>query len=287
MTWTPSGVLYSVLGSVCFIILQSIIKSYKEIDVLEFIFFRGLFGWIFCLTYLSRYKVSLLGNCRGLLILRSVLGLSSMILFMISLRHLPLGVAVTLSQTYPILTAILAMFFLGERIRIWHWFFLLLSFSGVLLIKNFDTRVDSLYLTLSLLGSFLVAGVYIVIRKIGNRDHPLVIVHYFMLLTTLISGVLMLPFWLTPNIEQWGAILTVGILGCLGQFCMTKSLQLEQAHKIAKLGYLKNVFAFLIGYLFFTESYGLTTLLGVFLIIISAFSDLSFRKVKKIPRIHF
>ena len=281
------GVLYSVLSSIAFIILQSIIKAYKEIDVLEFIFFRGLFGWFFCLGYLYRYRISPLGNCRWLLIFRSVLGLSSMILFMVSLRKIPLGVAVTLSQMYPILTAILAMFFLNERIRLWHWFFLLLSFFGVILIKNFDTRVDSFYLTLSLIGSFFVACVYIIIRKIGQRDHPLVIVNYFMFFTTLVSGFLMIPVWVTPNFEQMGIILAVGALGCLAQFFITKSLQLEEAHKIAKLSYFKNVFAFFIGYIFFAEGYTLTILFGVFLIIISAFSDLFFIKIKRSPRIPF
>lgn len=279
------GAGYSILSSLSFLSLQAIIKSYEDVDILEFIFFRGLFGWFFCLFYLLRNKVSLVPNCTFLIILRSVFGLLAMIFFMESLRHIPFGVAVTISQMYPILIAILAIFFLGEKIRFSHWIFLLLSFLGVLLIKNFNAQTNLYYFILCLIATVFVAGVFIAIRKIGDRDHPMIIVHYFMFFTALFTGIVVLPSWSPPTLEHWGALFLVSCLGCLGQFFMTRSIQLEQVHKVAKWGYLKNVFAFIIGYVVFSESYTFTALLGVLLIVVSAFSDLSFRKIRRMPGI--
>ena len=144
----------------------------------------------FTIGFLVYNKIPILGNKRKLMVLRSLVGLTSMALFFESTNYLSIGTAASLRYVSPIFAAVLAVFFLKEKIFKVQWLYFLMAFVGVLLIKGFDNQINITGLLLILVSAFFSGLVYVVITKIGTKDHPVVIVNYFMWISAIIGGVL-------------------------------------------------------------------------------------------------
>jgi hypothetical protein len=68
----------------------------------------------------------------------------------------------------------------------------------VVLVKGFDATVNFFGLTIIILSSITSAISYILISKIGSKDHYMVIINYFMLMTKITGAFGCLFDWKTP-----------------------------------------------------------------------------------------
>ena len=109
--------------------------------------------------------------------------------------------------------------------------------------------------------------VYIIIRKIGQGDHPLVVVNYFMFTATCVGGLCSIFNWQSPAGVEWFILLSMGFFGFFGQLFMTKAYQMASIGTVAPMKYLEAVFALLVGWIWFGEGYTLLGLIGIALII--------------------
>ena len=121
-----------------------------------------------------------------------------------------MGASVSIKYLSPIFAAVFAVLFLRERVPHYKWLFFGCALIGVMLLKGYDTRIDTVSLILGLTGAVSAGLVYVIIRKIGQTEHPLVIINYFMLLAMGVSGIGMIPFWQTPDFMQWLPFLSIG-----------------------------------------------------------------------------
>lgn len=262
-----------MIATLAFSVMGALIKQVNHINIVQIVFFRSVITALMCTIILVRQKQSLIGNHQGLLILRSILGLVSMTLFFITIQRIPFGASVTLRYLAPFFSIILAVWLLKEKANWLQWLFFVLAIVGVFIMKGFDTRIDNLSLTYSLISAVLVAGVYVTIKKIGNSEHPLVIINYFMGITATLSGVLLIFFWEAITLYELGTLLVIGLMGYFGQKFMTMSIQAESLVNVAPFKYLELVYAFLIGYFFFGEGYSSMSLIGISCILIAVIAN--------------
>ncbi|QHI37239.1 Riboflavin transporter [Kordia antarctica] len=262
------AIQFMIISAIAFAFLNAIVKYLGDFNAYEIVFFRSIGTLVFTIPFLLKHKISIYGNKRTLLIIRGIVGVISMALFFMSLKYLSMGSAVSLRYISPIFAAVFALVLLKEKIKHIQWLFFLIAFCGVLVLKGFDTQIGTTGLLLALASAFFSGLVFIVIRKIGNRDHPVVIVNYFMMVAVLVGGVLCIPYWKTPIGWEWVLLLSLGIFGYIGQLYMTKALQLAETNKAAPLKYIEVIFTMLIGLSWFHESYTLWSLLGIILIVI-------------------
>lgn len=164
---------------------------------------------------------------------------------------------------------------------IYYMVLFIIAFIGVLIIKGFGNDINYLGLAFVLLSAVSLGLILVIIRKIGKREHPLVIINYFMIMAFLFGGFMSLNNWRTPNINQWLLLLSLGILGYIGQLYMTKAFQTEETNIIAPLKYSEVIFTIIIGASWFKEEYNFWTLLGVFLILLGLFYNLKVARFKK------
>ena len=261
-----------LISTACFTVMQSLIKFMPadHIPTIEQTFFRSFVTWIFCFAFMLRNKITFKTNNIKLIALRSVIGSISMFSFFYILPRMPLGSSVALKYLSPIFTAIFAVFMLNEKLKPMQWFYFFISFMGVVLLKGFDARIGLFDFTLGIISAISGGILYILIRKIGDDDHPSVVVHYFMLFASIIAGLLMIPYWVTPSLEDSWVFLGVGFSGFIAQIYMTKAFQeKEDANYLAQFKYLEAVFAIIIGYLWFGETYNFLSFLGIVLIFLS------------------
>ncbi|MDT0608411.1 DMT family transporter [Croceitalea rosinachiae] len=261
------ALLFMLISTASFSLMNVFIKYLDHIPGFQLVFFRSITSFIFATSYLLSNKINVLGNQRKLLSLRAVAGLISMSLFFFSFKYLSVGTAVSLRYIAPIFAAIFAVFVLKEKLKPIQWLFFFIAFSGVLILKGFDSSMSNLGMTLVITASVFTGMVYILIRKIGKGDHPVVVVNYFMFLSTVVGGSISIFNWVSPQGWDWLLLTSLGVFGYFGQVYMTKAFQTAPTNVVAPIKYTEVVFTIGIGVFWFGDTYTLLSFLGLFLII--------------------
>ncbi|MDA9066899.1 DMT family transporter [Flavobacteriales bacterium] len=261
------AILFMMLSALAFAVMNGIVKYLDGFNAYEKVFFRSLGTLLFTMPYLFYKKIPLLGNKRMLLLARGVVGTVSLILFFTSIEHLSIGTAVTLRYTSPIFAAIFAVIWLKEKVNIWQWFFFLIAFSGVFVIQGFDGGTSFIGLLLVISSALFMGLVFVIISKIGKQDHPMVIVNYFMIIGAILGGLLALDDWKTPVGNEWLLLISLGVVGFIGQLFMTLAFQIASTNKVAPLKYLEVIFTVIIGVIWFLEIYTIWSVIGILMVI--------------------
>ncbi|PKQ46991.1 EamA family transporter [Confluentibacter flavum] len=258
-----------LISTLAFACMNSVVKYLVATSPYQIVFFRSISSLIFTMGFLYQKKISIFGNNKKLLILRSLVGVTSMTLFFMATKYIPIGTAVSLRYLAPIFAAIFSIFLLKEKIKHWQWIFFLIAFSGVLVLKGLDKHIDSYGLFLAVASAVFSGLVYIVISKIGKSEHPVVVVNYFMFIATLVGGLLSINNWVNPEgWLEWLLLFSLGVFGYFGQVYMTKAFQVASTNQVAPLKYLEVIFTVLVGLFVFGEIYTLWSILGIFMIIL-------------------
>lgn len=256
-----------IISTLAFACMNALVKHLTHLSAFQIVFFRSVSSLFFTFGFLLKNNIPILGNQRKLLVLRGIVGVTSMTLFFMSTKYLPIGTAVSLRYMAPIFAAVFAIFFLKEKIKPFQWLFFALAFAGVIILKGFDTDLDTYGLVLIFISAVFSGLVYIVISKIGKGDHPVVVVNYFMVISTILGGLLSINNWINPKGIEWLMLFGLGLFGYFGQVYMTKAFQIASTNQVAPLKYLEVVFTLLLGVLLFSEVYTLYSLLGIMMII--------------------
>ncbi|NIJ43775.1 drug/metabolite transporter (DMT)-like permease [Wenyingzhuangia heitensis] len=278
---SSKAILYMIFSVIAFSLMNTVVKYLNDFSAYQIVFFRSIGTLFFTLPLLLKYKIPILGNHKKWLLLRGLAGVISLTCFFQSLNYLALGTAVSLRYTSPIFAAVLASVFLKEKIKPIQWLLFLIAFAGVLIIKGFGVNVNSIGLFFVLLSAVFLGLIFVLIRKIGNSEHPLVIINYFMVMAFVFGGIMSINYWKNPNIIEWLLLLSLGVFGYFGQLYLTKAFQSYETNIIAPLKYLEVVFMILIGAFWFGEAYNLWTLLGVFLIMFGLIYNVYLKRSKK------
>lgn len=267
-----------LISAVCFTAMNLLVKHLSHFGGGQLVFFRAFGSLFFTMSFLLWHKIPVFGNQKKLLVCRGLAGVTSMGLFFASVHYLPIGSAVSLRYLSPVFATIFAVFFLKERVKPIQWIFFLMAFAGVLLIKGFDPNINSFGLLLVLSSAVLSGVVYVLINKIGNRDHPVVIVNYFMWISVIVGGVLSVFYWTMPKGVEWFFLLSLGVFGYFGQLFMTKAFQSQATNKVVSLKYLEVVLTMITGVFWFADAYPFLSLAGTLLVIVSLILSVFYRR---------
>ncbi|WP_262713842.1 DMT family transporter [Maribacter flavus] len=261
------AVLYMVISTFSFTLMNAFVKYLNHFPTFEIVFFRSIGSLFLATSYILIKGIPILGNNKKLMLYRSFAGLTAMSLFFMSLKYIPVGTAVSLRYIAPIFATFFAVFWLKEKLRAVQWLLFLIAFCGVLVIKGFGEDLDTTGLLLVLTASVFSGLVYVLIRRIGNGDHPLVVVNYFMFTATLIGGLLSINNFMLPKGNDWFLLLSLGFFGFFGQLFMTKAFQVAKTTLVAPLKYIEVIFTLTIGIFWFGDFYSFFSLLGILMII--------------------
>ncbi len=277
---TP-GVRQMLLSTLLFAGMNACVKQLHHLPALEIIFFRSIFSIGASYVALRRLGVAPFGNNHRLLISRGSTGALALICYFVALQHLPLATAVTVQYLAPIFTAVFGIWLVREPVRAWQWAFFGLSFGGVLLVQQGGPAVVAgatggggagpagrMFLGIGVLGALVSGLSYNAIRKLRGREHPLVIVFYFPLISLPIAAVACLFRWHTPQGTDWLWLLACGAFTQGAQITMTRAYQMERLSRVAPLNYLGMFYALGLGYLFFGEAFGPLAFGGMALVLL-------------------
>lgn len=272
------GMAFMLLATLLFTCMNVLVKLVPHIPAVEIIFFRSVISLVMSYVALASQKVPVLGNNKKLLLLRGATGALALVCYFITLQNIPLASAVTLQYLSPVFTTVLGIFLVKEKVKPMQFLFFGLAFAGVLLVKGFDPRVDTLYLLLGIGAGFFAGLAYNIIRKLNTTEHPLVIVFYFPLVTIPLTLWYVITHWVQPVGVEWGYLFLIGVLTQFAQYFMTKAYQLEELSKVASLNYIGIIYALGFGYLIFDETFHPITYLGMMLVLGGVILNIQYKR---------
>ena len=138
------GIVFILIATFAFAIMNAMAKELSDFDPMQVVFFRafGTFAFIFP-TMLLR-KIPIIGHNPKYLFLRGLVGVISLSTFFMALQKVPLGSAISIRYLGPIFGVVLAAYFLKEKVKSLQWLSFFIAFSGVIVLKGFDIRIDIL-----------------------------------------------------------------------------------------------------------------------------------------------
>lgn len=234
---------------------------------IQLVFIRALIGLVLILPLIWRHRRQL-ANSRDPLrnIMRISCNAVALTSNFVALTMLPLVLVNALGFTRPLVSMLMAVAMLGERVSQWRWIGAVFAFVGVLIMLAPDTFAWNLGLVAVLLSIVFGALATIQTRMLHYENTTVMMVFYTVGLTV-ITFIPALFAWQPVRSEDWPALLGIGLLAQLGQFCFLRAYQIASASLLAPFGYLSIVFATASGYVFFNEVPDLRTLIGIVVII--------------------
>jgi drug/metabolite transporter (DMT)-like permease len=272
----PLGMRYMALGALSFSVMSLLVKvGGQRLPPQEMVMVRAVITLILSTWAVRAARVSPWGTPgrRGLLSLRGIVGFLALSCFYHSIVNLPLADATVIQYTNPVFAGLLAVPFLGERLRRREVMSVLVSMAGVALVMRpsflfgHGAALDPRTVGIGLMGAMFSATAYVTVRKLGATEHPAVIVFYFSLISVFAALPTALPGALWPTPAEWLVLVGIGVSTQLGQMAITNGLRLERAGRATATAYLQIVFAALWGILFFAELPDWGTVFGAALIV--------------------
>jgi drug/metabolite transporter (DMT)-like permease len=176
-----------------------------------------------------------------------------MISLFVGLGLIPLAKFAALVFSAPLFVTVMALVFLGERIRGRRVGALVFGYAGTLLILRPGAGALDLGSLIVLGGAVSWALAMIVMKVLARTESSLTATLYYGVFVTPVAFLAALPVWQTPTGWQWLWLVAIGALGSLFQLCLAQALKEADATAVMPLDFTKLIWAAVLGYLFFAE----------------------------------
>lgn len=188
----------------------------------------------------------------------------------VAFSHIPLAQAYTFIFGAPLFSSLIARIWLKETIPLKNWMALLTGFSGILIIlRPGFSEIDIGSLAALCSGFFFAIG-YIMGRKIGKDDPPLIFGFYpavfAMVFSIFYIGATDAAFDI-PAPSDIGLFLIIAVAGLLGLLTLSWAFNLAPVPLASSFHYTQLIWGTLFGFLFFNDTPGYLTFIGAILIV--------------------
>lgn len=251
-----------------------------SIPAIQVLWFRYLGGFITVLitVVVQKQRLSDLRSLQPKVhAIRSLAGGAGTAAGIFAVMHMPVAAASAIGLTDGILTIFLAVLFLQERLTIGQWTASLMCLVAAIFVVTdggtlkMGVRLDPVIVAIAVCGALSLAIENILIKLIAQSEPPTRVLLYVNFFGTLIFFVPALVWGSWTNIWVMTALLSLGPIATLGQYCNIRAYQIVDASLVASMRYSWIIFAAVLGFLFFNEHPSPVFYLGAIAIIASGF----------------
>jgi drug/metabolite transporter (DMT)-like permease len=217
-------------------------------------------------------------------ILQALRGLglvSSALLFISSLRYLPVADATAITFISPIFVAALSSPLLGETVGWRRWSAALVSLVGVLVIVRPGTSAFHPAALLPVLSSLSWAGTLIATRKMSGTDSAVTTLTYSAVAGLLVVGVLVPFAWVPPRGSELVLGAFVGLASTVGHWLVVLAYRHGAASALAPFQYSQLLWATLFGLLLFGSFPDGWSIMGAVLVIASGLYMVGWERARR------
>lgn len=263
------GVAFALVAFATFSLHDALIKSIKGIPVFQVVFFVVLFSFVPFALFLAidGTERSLRPRLPFLVALRCLFSVVGLLCVFYAFGRLPMAEVYSLLFAAPILITLIAIPVLGERVRLFRWFAIVLGMVGVLVVLRPGTTSLSINHLVALGAACSTACVSVVTRKIGSREHSVTLILYPMLANVVVTGIATIFVYVPMEGDVLLRLCLIGILSVIGQSLMIQAYRASEAQFVAPMQYSQMLWALVYGALIFNESIDGNVLLGSVVIV--------------------
>ena len=279
------GIRFLIGSGLAFSLMSVCVKAIGgRIPISELVFARATISIIITRFFLYKNKINPWGYQKRLLIIRGLLGTVALFCIFKALTILPIATATVIQYIYPTFTVISAYIILKEFISRRIVYSIIIGWIGIVLVSqpeftsNSNIQETILAIIIAIFGALMTSLAYICVRKLSSKEHPLVIIYYFPLVSIPLSIPFIINDFVLPSGTDWFWIIGIGIFTQIGQLCITEGLRLLPAGQATSLNYSQVIFASIWGVLIFQEKITRSIYLGGFCVLISTIISMSASK---------
>ena len=253
----PVGVALSILAYLLYSCCDAIIKGFgSSLTVFEIAFWTALFSFlpaIFTKPRGEHWRQMHRMRHPYLVHLRSITGVIGNLCIIYAFTHIPLAEAYSIAFLAPIFVVALSRIFLHEDVTWQRWFFLAASFCGVLLVVRPGFRELELG-HLMAMGAAIMGGITTTtLRKVAPVEKRVSLLGIPLSYIVIVNGILMLPTFSWPSLQEFAMLLAIGALGGTGNIVFIAATRRSPISQIAPAQYSQIVWAIVFGAMFFHE----------------------------------
>ena len=252
-----------IISGLFFVIMHSAVKYLsKEVHIFEIAFFRcALVVFVLAPLIFQQGKSIFITKQPKIQFLRISTNSVAMLCFFYGITSTPLAQLTTLGFTVPIFATILAVIFMGEKIRIRKTSALIIGFIGTIIVMRPDISIE-LGAMLIIFSSFLWSVCLIFIKKLTQTDSAITISLYFGIGMIPATFAMAFPVLEMIDIRQFLILVFIAITGTLAQTIMNSALKKGELALLMPFDFLRLIWSVLIGYALFAEEPHITLWIG-------------------------
>ncbi|MCR9257258.1 MAG: DMT family transporter [Alphaproteobacteria bacterium] len=268
---TTKGILLTLLGCFLIVVGDSITKSLgSHYTPGQMIFLRGAFATP--MIVIAAYRWGGIENLKIRALkaqtFRALTVCVSAFLFVNGLVRLPLADALAITFFGPIMTTLLAVLFLDEKVGWRRWTAIGVGFAGVIVMLQPSS--DGIQAAaLFPLGACIAGAVRdILTRKLTSLDSSMAILAYTNMVVTIAAAFTwLIEDWAPIRSEDLWFFAIMGVLSVLIQWTLIEGLRLAEAGIVSPFKYSMLVWGIIVGWLVFGEIPTAAVMVGGVLVI--------------------
>lgn len=267
------AMLWATIGGLILNLLNAVSRTLAiGMDPVQAMFLRYLAGFVLMMPVAlragrERWRT---GDLPGHL-LRGLIHMIALAMWFTALPSVSLADTTAIGFTTPIFLMLGAGLLLGETMVRARWIAAAAGLAGVLIVVGPALGGSAAGATMLMLSSApMFAATMLMSKRLARRDGPSVLVLWQAASITLLAAPLALFNWQPVGLAQAGLIILAGVLGNVGQYCMTRSFHRTDISATQSVRFLDLLWASIFGWLFFNDVPAQTTIAGGVVILASS-----------------
>ena len=269
LTNNSQGIIYAILACFFASVLIVLVRYLSaEFHIFFIVMVRNFFGLLFFMPQIiHNYKGVFKTKKINLHIFRGINGLASMFIWFHVVTVLPLSEAVSISFIIPILTTVVAVIFLKEKVKSHTWIASFVGLAGILIIlrpgfKEFN--YDYFYSFASVI-LWIISN--IIIKVMTKTEKPQTIVAYMSLIMLIGSIPFALPHLQPLNFESFCCFALLGLVSNATHICISNSYAKTDLSVVQPFDFTRLIFTAIISYFAFGEVIDFWVIVGSLVIL--------------------
>lgn len=270
------GILCVLFGTMMMSLMDTGFKllAEHEFHPVQSLFCRG----VVALLLLSIFTMPMGGivkstktNKPWLHTVRALMVLAGLYCFIEAYTLLPLAYVALISYTIPIMTTVLSMIILREKVDFVQWMAVIIGLIGCYFIIDPQNTTHSwVGIAYALSGSFIFSCARVLTRYIGTSEKAMTMAIWICLISTLAVTPFLPIHWVMPtSLTHWGLFLWIGVTATVVEYFMSKGHCLAPASVLAPFHYTMAIWSTIFGYIMWEEIPSTNAFIGGAILIIS------------------
>ena len=170
MTNSKKAVFYMFLSIIAFSTLNYIVKTIAgQLNSYQILFFRSFPMLIISFYLIIKSKENVFKKKKKLLVLRSIVGLISLILFYEAIKFLDVGIAVSLRYVSPIFAIFMAVVILKNELKPINIFTSVFAIISLFIISGFANNINLMGVLLAIFSALLLSVSWVLVNLMSVK----------------------------------------------------------------------------------------------------------------------